>query len=993
MNISEILKNNWQHLVVFTLFFILMFAYFSPEFDGYSLKQHDVEQFKGMSNEIAHHREKFDEEPLWTNAMFGGMPAAQISVLYSGNIFQKSIIGFLRFFGVPSGIFLLHLIGFYILAMCLKVRPLVAFIGAVAFAFATYEIVIIQAGHNSKATTVALMAPVLGAFIMAYRSNWKWGVLLSALFMCFEIASNHLQVTYYLGILLFGLGLYEFVKAVRLKELKQFMIVSGSLLAAYGLALIVNYGSLTSTNEYAKHTIRGGNDLTINPDGTEAKLNTGGLDKDYITNWSYGIGESFTLISPYVKGSASAGINDSRFKELIQESDRTSAQKDQIFSAPFPMYWGEQPIVSGPTYIGIVLFLIMLFGLVFLEDKRKWVYFGVGVLALMLSWGKNFMGLTDFFIDNVPGYNKFRTVTIIMVLIELIAPIIAVLFLEKMFSNRERFIEKKKSFLIIGIASFVFILGLKFIGLGDNFSSSADQYTIDRVEAGVLQQLSSMSPEQLAQNRIDLSNKAQVQAIVNGEVERTEEQLMAFKTARSDIFNHSMTRTILLTLVALGVFAIYFYSSLSTLYVVCGLGVLVLVDLIPVNRNYLNSDELKNGKYKHWMPIEDLDYPISATSADQQILNIESAYPLIKSEIDKGEKAGRDKASELGYSGASKNKIINSYKFAALNYATNYRVFTYDNPWGSTKASYFHKNLGGYHGAKLRNIQNLFEFQLANGNNKMFDMLNVKYFLQGPSARPNPTAKGNVWFVKTVKEVSTPNDEIRALGSEFIVENRGKGTLVINDENKASAKVYGGERMFYLLPGQDSIPVQLSNGMSKGMEAVLVQDALGNTNLIPAVTLALDTANSFNSLVSIKMNETFDLQNEAIMLSTESEKLSKKEFSAEGKASMTMYKPNRIDYDVELSESQLAVFSEIYYPHGWKALVDGKEQEILKVNYLLRGLELKKGKHKVSFIYDIPQYKTASILSIGGTLLLLLAFAGMLYFEKKNKTELKESVS
>ena len=407
MDITGFVKKNWQHFAIVAVFFILMFSYFAPEFDGYSLKQHDVEQFKGMSNEIEKYREKFDHEPLWTNSMFGGMPASQISVLYSGNIFQRTIIGYLRFFGVPSGIFLLHLLGFYILALCLRIKPIVAFVGAVAFAFATYEIIIIQAGHNSKAVTVALMAPLLGAFIMSYRSNWKWGVLLSGLFMCFELASNHLQVTYYLGILLLGLGLYELFSAIKRKQLKHFSIVSGALIGAYLLALLVNYGNITMTKDYAQHTIRGGNDVTINPDGTEAIQNTGGLDKDYITTWSYGIGESFTLLSPYIKGSQSIALGNSNFVELIENSDRTSAEVKTLLTAPYGAYWGEQPAVGGPTYVGVVMVFIMLLGLVFLEDKRKWIYFGVGVLALMLSWGKNFMGLTDFFIDYIPGYNKF----------------------------------------------------------------------------------------------------------------------------------------------------------------------------------------------------------------------------------------------------------------------------------------------------------------------------------------------------------------------------------------------------------------------------------------------------------------------------------------------------------------------------------------------------------------------------------------------------------
>ena len=990
MNISQFFKNNWQHFIVLAVFLILMFAYFTPEYDGYSIKQHDVEQFKGMSNEVAKFREKFDgEEPLWTNSMFGGMPATQISVLYQGNIFQKAIIGFLRTVGVPSGIFLLHLLGFYILALCLRVKPIVAFVGAVAFAFATYEIVIIQAGHNSKAVTVALMAPVLGAFIMAYRSNWKWGVALSGLFMAFEIASNHLQVTYYLGILLLGLGIYELFYAFRKNEFMLFAKKSATLIGVYLLALFINYGNISMTNDYAKHTIRGGNDVTINPDGTIAKKNTGGLDKDYITTWSYGVGESFTLISPYIKGSASAGIVGSQFEEMIQNSDRSPKEIKDILSAPYPMYWGEQPIVSGPTYVGVVMVLIMILGLVFLEDKRKWVFFGVGVLALMLSWGKNFMGLTDFFIDYIPGYNKFRTVTIIMVLIELIVPLIGVLFLDMLFKEKEFLLAKKKTFLIVSGVFVIFLLGVKMIGLGDNFSASSDQNRIDRVETDVINYLRSMPAEQLAQNKIDLNNPQQVQQIVSSEIERAESQLNVFKGAREDIFNSSMNRSLLFSLLAIAVFALYFYTSVSTTIVVGGIALLVMADLIPVDRNYLNSDEdERTHRLKHWMPAAEVDYPLSSLKADVQILENESLDPEVKSAVETGAKIGKEKARELEYTGVSKNRVIDSYKFSELNFATNYRVFSYNNPWGSSRTSYFHKNLGGYHGAKLRNIQNLFEFQIAKNNNKVLDMLNVKYFIQGENAIPNPNAMGVGWFVKTVDEKETPNDELRGLGAEFALENKGKGRLIVNDEEVNTATVYGMEKMLYIKANNDTVPVQLSNGMNEGMEALLVEDAYGKTNLVPAITLEMDTVNSFNVLVSMKLINDFDLQNEVVMLTSEAKKLSQKEFNGEGTLTMISYKPNRMEYEVDVNDKELLVLSEIYYNHGWRAYVDGKEQEILKVNYLLRGLEIEKGKHKIEFVYDMPKYKTAGIMAISGTFVLFFLFGWVVFTclkERKNK--------
>jgi len=974
MQLKTFFTKNWIHFAAFAVFVIATFAYFAPEFDGYSLKQHDVEQFKGMAQETEMHREKYGEEPLWTNSMFGGMPATQISVYYEGNIFQKAIIGFLRTFGVPSGTFFLHLIGFYILALCLRIKPIVGVVGAFAFAFATYEIVIIQAGHNSKAVTVALMAPVLGAFIMAYRSSWKWGALLSGLFMSFQLASNHLQVTYYLGILLFFLGLYELVKAVKEKEFKKFGLATVGVIAAYGLALFINYGNISLTQDYAKHTIRGGNDITISPEGKEVTNNTTGLDKDYITNWSYGVGESFTLVSPYVKGSASAGIVGSQFEEMVENSDRSRSEINQIFNAQIPMYWGEQPIVSGPTYVGVVMVFLMILGLVYVKDRRKWILFFVAVLALMLSWGKNFMGLTDFFIDNIPGYNKFRTVTIIMVLIELIVPLIGIWFLDAMLKDKEGGIkENKKPFLVTSALFFVFLLAVKMIGLGDNYTNSKELSQADEVPKMVMQQLSQMEPEQLAQNNIDINNPQQIQSIIDQQVQSYEDELMLYKGVRADIFNSSMNRSLLFTFLIIGLIALYFYTAVSPIIIISGVGLFVLIDLVGVDLNYLNSEESSAGNYKYWMPEEQKLYPISASTADYQILDAERVDPKVNAAIEEGQKDGIAKAGELEYTGANKSRVVDAYKFSALNFATNYRVFTYDNPWGSSRASYYHKNLGGYHGAKLRNIQNLFEFQLAQSNNKVFDMLNVKYFIQGENVRNNPTALGQAWFVKNVKTVETPNDEIRALGMSFEINNSGKGNLIVNDEIVQKAKIYWQEQIIYVA-GSDTVKVPLTNGVSKGMEIAFVSDVNGVTNLVPKSTLEADTASSFNTLVSMKCIDVFEPSTEAVMLKSEADKLSSKSFSGEGSIVMKSYKPNEIKYAVSTDKKQFAVFSEIYYPAGWKAFVDGKEVEIRKVNYLLRGVEVPSGNHEIVMKFDIPKLKTTNMFAVAGTSILVLLF-------------------
>lgn len=975
-------QKNWPHFAVFAAFIVIMFFYFAPEFDGNRLKQHDVEQYIGMAQETQAFREKAHEEPLWTNSMFGGMPTIQISTLYNGNFFQQSSLWFLRFFGVPSGIFLLHLLGFYFLAMCMRIKPLIGFIGAVAFAFASYEIVVLQAGHNSKATSVALMAPVIGAFIMAYRHNWKWGALLSGLFMSYELANNHLQVTYYLAFLLAGLGVYELIQAIMTKEIRKFLIVSGSVMAAYLLAVFINYGNISLTNDYAKYTIRGGNDVTINPNGTPATNNTEGLDKEYITNWSYGVGESFTLVSPYVKGSASVGLADSGFGEMVENSDRSMEDINAVMNAPYPVYWGDQPMTSGPVYLGVVVIFLALLGMVFIKDRSKWVFLAISILALALSWGKNFMGLTDFFIENVPGYNKFRTVTIIMVLIELCIPIIAVMLLQRLYESREEIKAQKRNFLIVSGAFFVFLLGVKTVGLGDNFTTKQEVEQMNAYPAQVAQQIREIDPQVLIQNKIDPSNPQQIQQVIDSKVDELNNQYTLMKGVRQEIFSSSMNRSLLFTFLIIAVMAMFFYSEVPSQFIVAVVAVLVLADLIFVDLNYLSATEDDKGNLKYWAATPSIMYPMSPNKADIDIMTLETMNPSVAKAVTAAEKVGKAKAEDLDYSGADARRVIESYRYSALNFATNYRVFDFDGGWSSTRASYFHKSLGGYHGAKLRNIQNVFDFHLARTNNKVLDMLNVKYIIQQESLRPNPTAMGNAWFVKNIEVKETANDEIRALGNKFAITNQGPGQLLVNGQPATSAAVFGSEDLQYLL-GRDTLTVPLSNGLSEGQEALWVRDTNGVTNLIPVFTMSADSLGSFKPLVKLKVSDEFKVRDEAVMLKEFSSKLKSNKFSGIGTIKMKSYAPNKIVYSADCKGNQFAVFSEIYYPDGWKAFVDGKEVEIIKTNYLLRGLELSSGTHTIEFKFDLPKYRQSNTLAIVGTGFLFLLIAGFSFMELK----------
>ncbi len=987
---KKFFTKNWIHFAIIAFFFIITFIYFSPQFNGYGLKQHDVEQFKGMAQETAMYREKTGQEPLWTNSMFGGMPTAQISVLYPGNFFQKSLGEFILFFDGPGAMVFLHLLGFYILALCLNLNPIVGVIGAIAVSFSTYEIVILQAGHNSKAISVALIAPTIGAFLMAYRKNWMWGAILSAVFMSYQLASNHLQVTYYMAILLGFLGLYELVKAITNKQVKSFLITSASVFGAYIIALLINYGNITMTNDYAKHTIRGANDVTINPDGTKTTKNaSAGLDKDYITNWSYGIGESFTLLSPYVKGSGTSDtLASSPFVDLIEKTELSSEEISRAESM-YP-YWGDQPMTTGPVFIGIVVIFLTLLGMIYLKDRVKWVLLVVSLLCLMLSWGKNFMDLTDFFIDYVPGYNKFRTVTIILVIIEFCLPLIAILFLDQLLKNRDAIKENKKPFLIASVAMFLFLVFLRIGGIDNQYASKSENEQKENYRRGMLNQIKTMDPAILASNyQVDANNPAQVEQLVQGEIDNI---FTPIKVVRKEIFKSSMNTTILIFLFAFGLIALIFYTKTSIIIVYAGLAVLLIIELIAVDKNYLNNEFKEDGEtYKYWEEKSKLQYPLTPETADEEIMSIETKQnKSLNLAIYEAEHEAKVKADELEYFGEAKHRLIESYRFSTLNSLTNYRVFDYSSGFGSSRVSYFHKSLGGYHGAKLRNIQNVYDFHLSRSNNKVYDMLNVKYFIQEGKLRQNPTAMGNAWLVRTVKKVKTPNEEILSLGSKYQIVNIGKGQLLVNRAPVKTISAYGGEKLQYLRGTLDTIDVSLPNGLSKGMKALFVMDATGKTSLIPAQTQLLDTANSFQQFVSIEITSEFNVNTEALMLDSEAKKLSGTTYSGNGSVKMTSYAPNKISYEANVEGKQLIVFSEIYYKDGWKAYIDKKEVDICKVNYLLRGIEVSKGKHKVEFIFDLPKFHKSNLYSILGTILILFMVVGGFWLDRKKK--LKQAV-
>lgn len=968
IDFKQFFKKNWIHFAAVALFFLVTFVYFKPQFSGYMLKQHDIEQYQGMARETNVFREKFGKEPLWTNSMFGGMPTYQISTEYSGNWMTK-FYRFLRLgLASPAGMFFLYLICFYIATACMRIKPIIGLFGAFAFAFSSYFIIILQAGHNTKAAAIALALPVVGAFYMAFRKNMKWGILLSALFMGMEVAANHLQITYYLIILLVGMGIAEFIRALTNKSFKQFLLTVAGLIVAYLFAAGVNYGNISLTNEYAVHTMRGGNDLTINADGSSNEADrTGGLSKDYILQWSSGIDESLTLLSPYVKGGGSTKVKDSPFAEKLRA---TEFRKDAKIIGDNNIYWGDQIFVSGPVYLGIIMVFLALLSLVYAKGPLRWGMFGAAVLCLMLAWGKNFMWLTDIFLDYVPGYDKFRAVTIILSIIGIIVPLMAVFFVQQLVKYRDQIVENIKPLYIASGAFVALLLVLTFSGLGDGYMNEQENEFISSYESNVRNQILAEDPQLLLnQYGIDVTNEQQLSEVINRQSADVNKQFDALTDFRASVYKESMLRSVLFTLLALGLIVLFLKAKFRYELFIVGLTICTVLDLYLVDKNYLNQEK-KGSKYEHWMEEERYLLPHYPKKTDLAILENEVRnLPDLQAEIQEIDKLKTSSIRAKGYS--EKEKLV--MKFDALNLATNYRVYEPQELTSSSRTSFFHKSIGGYHGAKLRRIQNLFDFHFGSGNMAVLNMLNVKYIIQGDQLQTNPSVLGNAWFIKELEVRETPDQEIMSLGSEFSITTFSADFEFMKGEETFEKLTVFGNEMNSIKIADTKRDVKFSQFSRSGVSSSYVQDVNGNTNWIPLSELKKDTLDSFKELIRVELVRSFNPKDVAIVSPEYAEKIGDLTFSGEGRIELSSYRPNELKYNVSISSgNQLAVFSEVYYPDGWKAFIGDKEVDIHRVNYLLRGVELESGAYELTMRFSPEKFTKANTIALICSLFIVL---------------------
>jgi hypothetical protein len=818
MQIKDQIKPALPHLIAVLIFIIVSFAYFYPVLEGKVLKANDSTVSKINSKEIQDFRDKNKREPLWTNSIFSGMPAYLISTKYPGNLIKHADT-LLRTFKMPVSVLFLSMAGFYILLLVFGVEPWLAITGAVAYGLTSFFFQVLGAGHNTQAIALAYMPPFIAGIYYAYKRDAVKGALLTALFLALEIQANHPQITYYALICLLVFGIVEFIYAFKDKTIVKFLRTTAILIIPFIIAIGINFASLYTTYEYGKYSIRGKSELK-----SENKNISSGLNKDYITNWSYGVDETFNLLIPNYKGGSSKPFdrNSETYKVLSKNNNQEAVNQ-------LSRYWGTQPGTDGPHYVGAIVFFLFVLGLVLIKGPEKWWLLVAVILSVMLSWGKNFMPFTNLFIEYFPGYNKFRAVTMTLVIAEFCIPLLGFLALRDIFQG---IITKKE-----------IIKGLK-IALGATGGFILLVIIFPGIAGSFIAQIENDLPPWLKD---------------------------ALITDRKGLLRIDAFRSLVFILLSSGVLLGFISDKLRKEYAILLIGLLIVFDLWAVDKRYLNADRFERpaAKQKSFIP----------TVADASILK-----------------------------DLTQHRVLN---LAASPFNDN------------SPTSYFHKSIGGYHGAKMERYQELIDsciyqelaafggaaqkaqsleelqMSLVNTPIPVLNMLNTKYVIYNSQALPllNPNALGNAWFAEKPVFAENANMEIALVRS-------------LNPSKEAT------------------IDARFKDQVTKTAYPVL--------------------------------------ENEKIQLIS--------------------YQPDELLYKCSAREDKLAVFSEIYYPAGWKCYIDGKESKYFRADYTLRGMIIPAGDHEIKFIFRPRSYSIGNKVSLASSVLLFLLFAGYFFSRTKKKS-------
>jgi hypothetical protein len=689
-------KSFLPYITVVVLFLILSFVYFSPVLEGKIILGHDNVSYLSASKEAVDYEAETGERALWTNAMFGGMPTYQITGDQPYNL-VKYIEAPLKAIPRPVFFAFLYLLGGFLLLKMLGMKTWLSAAGAIALAFASYNFIIIAAGHNTKAIAIAYMMPLLGSIIMSFRGKRYWGAALTALFLALAIRANHLQILYYTLFVVIIYFISELVFAIKEKRFADLMKTSGVLVVAALLAIAANAGTLMTTYEYGKYTMRGdATGLTLKESAAQD-----GLDAEYITQWSYGIDETMTLLIPNYMGGASGGALDldSETANHLKSENVPEAQIEQIV-AQMPLYWGEQLFTSGPVYLGAIVCFLFVLALFLVEGRQKYWLLAATLLSFLLAWGWHFMSFSQFFIDYIPLYNKFRAVSMTLVIAGVCMPILGILALKKIFDGSVEDRKLKMSLIVsTAIVGGICLLFALIPSLAGNFVSPNDarQFTGDYA---------------FLQTTLPID--------------------------RATMLSADAWRSLLFVVLAAAVLFVFLQYKIKTLYAVAALGLLFLLDLYPVAKRYLNDD--------NFVDRETLFAPVHKTAADKAVMADKDPNFRVL-DLTKGSPFEDATASYF-------HKNIGGYSAVKMR---RYQELIDFRLQPEMEALY-----NAFQTIETEDDLNrcLQDLQVLNMLNMKYLIINPE---MPPIA--NPFANGNAWFVENLRFAGTANEEMEFLGN------------------------------------------------------------------------------------------------------------------------------------------------------------------------------------------------------------------------------------
>ncbi|WP_426278880.1 hypothetical protein ACN9MN_06525 [Chryseobacterium sp. S-02] len=721
-------KNLIYIAISLVVFIVLAFLYSTPVFTGKQLFQHDIVQYRGGAKELLDYRADTGNETYWSDSMFGGMPTYQMGSRFNGDIIKK-IDSYLNILPRPVNYIFLLFSGFFLLGMVVVRNWKYALLGATFFGLSTYFYIAIAAGHNGKINTIEYFAPLLAGILLVYmRKQYIWGFIVTTLFMGLQIAANHPQMTYYLFIALGFLFISEVVRVIQKKtEIKHFLISSGIIAASCLIGVGMNSQRIMANSEYIKETVRGKQILT-NDSHTGGNS---GMDKESMLMWSYGKLETLNLFIPRLMGGGSQEPEGkemmAKIQELVQQNVDSQTEYDRISKGFGSLtYWGDQPGTSGPAYQGAIVCFLAVLGFFFASKKYRYWILGASILTIFLAWGSNFMVLSDFFIDFVPFYNKFRAPSSILVVVELLFPLIAIIGLYKFFTDEKLTEEYKQKILTyvgggtLGLILILLVFGKSLLGFHtDNEQAYLPPFLLDYL---------------------------------------TDERFKLFRIDAVKAFIYVAITVILLFL--------SLKKKLNQNIALVVIGVVSLFDLWSVNKRYLNDENYVDKIFA--------ENPFQTESSDllaekvQGNPNLESIIANVNVNKTLETIAKKDKTHYRIF-----NNILGTFSETNTSY------------FKSSIGGYHAVKLRRYDDVINEYFQVMDSVKVPN----ILNLLNAKYWVVGgpeqPQAVPNPTANGNAWFVSDLKFVNTPNEEIKSIG---IIDNKKTAVIASSDKEYFSNK-------------------------------------------------------------------------------------------------------------------------------------------------------------------------------------------------------------